>query len=230
MNRLNYLIFCFSSAMVFLRRLVGKCPNTYAYTKAIAEQLLNEDHGDIPLAIVRPSTVTAAMKEPMPGWIDNINGPTGIIAGVGKGFLRVVRSRPELVGDIIPVEFPIHLMIAVAWYTATTKYYPAVNDEKLCFLSKCFFIGRSKEVKVYNSSTGDDNPLNWGQFRTYGFEAWMDHPGCDMLWYPSISFISGEWTYKIAAFLFHYLPAYTLDFFMHLIGRQPKLVRFSPFY
>ena len=126
---------------------MGKCPNTYAYTKAIAEQLLREEHGDIPLAIVRPSTVTAAFKEPLPGWIDNINGPTGktftykkkkknsldalklkwnfilgIIAGVGKGFLRVVHSKPELVGDMIPVEFPIHLMIAVAWYTATQKY------------------------------------------------------------------------------------------------------------
>ena len=38
---------------------------------------MREEHGDIPLAIVRPSTVTAALKEPMPGWIDNINGPTG---------------------------------------------------------------------------------------------------------------------------------------------------------
>lgn len=46
---------------------------------------------------------------------------SGIIAGVGKGFLRVVHSKPELVGDMIPVEFPIHLMIAVAWYTATHK-------------------------------------------------------------------------------------------------------------
>ena len=31
----------------------------------------------IPLVIVRPSIVTASYKEPMPGWIDNINGPTG---------------------------------------------------------------------------------------------------------------------------------------------------------
>lgn len=85
-------------------------------------------------------------------------------------------------------------------------------------------IDRSKEVKVYNCSTGDHNPLNWGQFRTYGFETWMKHPGCDMLWYPSISFISGEYSYRIAAFLFHYLPAYTIDFLSRLIGRQPKLV------
>jgi len=60
--------------------LVGKAPNVYAYTKALGEQLL--DRGckldKIPLVIVRPSIVTAAMKEPMPGWIDNLNGPSGL--------------------------------------------------------------------------------------------------------------------------------------------------------
>ncbi len=36
-----------------------------------------EECGGIPLAIVRPTIVTAAMKEPIPGWVDNLNGPTG---------------------------------------------------------------------------------------------------------------------------------------------------------
>ena len=63
--------------MVLVCRLVGNCPNTYAYTKAFAEQLLRQEHGQIPVAIVRPTIVTAAMKEPLPGWIDNLNGPTG---------------------------------------------------------------------------------------------------------------------------------------------------------
>ena len=61
-------------------RLVGKCPNVYAYTKALGEQLVRNQctlH-KIPLVIVRPSTVTAAMNEPFPGWIDNLNGPSGI--------------------------------------------------------------------------------------------------------------------------------------------------------
>ena len=61
---------------IFLR-LIGQCPNTYTYTKALAEQILEIERGDIPLAIVRPSIVTAAEKEPQPGWIDNLNGPTG---------------------------------------------------------------------------------------------------------------------------------------------------------
>ena len=58
-------------------RLVGQCPNTYTYTKALAEQLLERECVVIPLAIVRPSIVTAAEHEPLPGWVDNLNGPTG---------------------------------------------------------------------------------------------------------------------------------------------------------
>jgi len=43
----------------------------------LAEQVLERECGNIPVVIVRPSIVTAAEKEPYPGWIDNINGPTG---------------------------------------------------------------------------------------------------------------------------------------------------------
>ena len=100
---------------------MGKCPNTYTFTKAVSEKLLEEERGDVPMAIVRPSVVTGALKEPMPGWVDNINGPTGVIAGGAMGVLRVVRSDVKLVIDLIPVDIVINLMIAVAWYTATTQ-------------------------------------------------------------------------------------------------------------
>lgn len=60
-----------------ISRLVGNCPNTYTYTKALAEQVLEMECGNVPLTIVRPSIVAAAAKEPYAGWIDHINGPTG---------------------------------------------------------------------------------------------------------------------------------------------------------
>ncbi len=107
---------------LFYYRLVGTCPNTYIYTKSVAEQLLKEEKGDIPLVIVRPSIVMGSAKEPMPGWIDNINGPIGVLVGGSKGFLKVTRSNPDLVGDMIPVDYTINLMIALAWYTANHKY------------------------------------------------------------------------------------------------------------
>lgn len=35
--------------------LIGKRPNTYTFTKALTEQMLLEEAGNLPVAIVRPS-------------------------------------------------------------------------------------------------------------------------------------------------------------------------------
>ena len=104
-----------------------KRPNTYIFTKAIAEKLLEEEHGDVSMAIARPSVVTGALKEPMPGWIDNFNGPTGVIAGGAMGVLRVIRSNAKVVIYLTPVDIVINLMLAVAWYTATTQHKYELN-------------------------------------------------------------------------------------------------------
>ena len=47
-------------------QLIGDKPNTYTYTKQLAEYLLIKEAGDMPIAIVRPSIVGAAWKEPVP--------------------------------------------------------------------------------------------------------------------------------------------------------------------
>jgi fatty acyl-CoA reductase len=101
--------------------LIGKRPNTYTYTKALAETLFVKDAATLPAAIVRPSIVAAAWKEPIPGWIDNLNGATGLIVGAGKGLIRSILCYREKTADLIPVDVPINLMIAVGWYTAVKR-------------------------------------------------------------------------------------------------------------
>ncbi|KAL6433538.1 hypothetical protein ACFW04_006553 [Cataglyphis niger] len=68
--------------------LIADRPNTYTFTKALAERMLQRERGSLPVAIVRPSIVLASYREPVAGWLDNCNGPTGIIAAAGKGFFR----------------------------------------------------------------------------------------------------------------------------------------------
>ena len=58
--------------------IIGIFPNTYTFTKAMAEKVLEENASDLPVAIMRPSIVVASWKEPIPGWVDNLNGPTGM--------------------------------------------------------------------------------------------------------------------------------------------------------
>ena len=37
------------------------------------------------MVIFRPSIVVSAMREPVPGWIDNFNGPMGMLVGCAVG-------------------------------------------------------------------------------------------------------------------------------------------------
>ncbi len=87
-------------------------PNTYTYTKAIAETLVFQECKDfIPCAIIRPSIVGASWREPFPGWIDNFNGPTALFAAIGKGILRTMLGNFNSTADIIPVDIPVNLMV-----------------------------------------------------------------------------------------------------------------------
>ena len=80
------------------RLTIGERPNTYTFTKAIAEQLINEERGELPIAIVRPSIVGGAIEEPMPGWVDNLNGPMGLVATGGHG---IVRSKLSFIYNVM---------------------------------------------------------------------------------------------------------------------------------
>ena len=45
--------------------LMSPMPNTYIFTKQLAESLLASEGEGLPIAIVRPSIVTATWKEPV---------------------------------------------------------------------------------------------------------------------------------------------------------------------
>lgn len=67
------------------------------------------------------SLVTAAWKEPIPGWIENLNGPTGLIVGAGKGVIRTMHCNENYVADIMPVDLAINAVVVAAWHVGSTK-------------------------------------------------------------------------------------------------------------
>lgn len=46
-------------------KLIGNLPNTYTYTKKLAELVVATESGDLPITIVRPSIIGASWKEPV---------------------------------------------------------------------------------------------------------------------------------------------------------------------
>jgi alcohol-forming fatty acyl-CoA reductase len=64
------------SMAVAQKDILGVHPNTYTYTKRLAEILVRDDYNNakLPVCIVRPSIVGPSYKEPLPGWVDSLNG------------------------------------------------------------------------------------------------------------------------------------------------------------
>ena len=44
--------------------------NTYAFTKAMGEMVVEDTKGELPVIIIRPSIIESTFKEPIPGWIE----------------------------------------------------------------------------------------------------------------------------------------------------------------
>lgn len=122
-------------------KLVGQRPNTYTFTKSVAEALVGTmgkgilEHGcgvctmwltmrtplcvraapgkGLPIAVIRPSIVGSAWREPFPGWVDNFNGPAGLALAAGTGILRVLPGIPATAADIIPVDTCVGVCVCV---------------------------------------------------------------------------------------------------------------------
>lgn len=78
-------------------------PNTYTYTKSMAESLLKRREGRLRFAVYRPTIVESALRFPFTGWNESFNGSAPLAYVMGSWF-RAVPARPDAPFDVIPVD------------------------------------------------------------------------------------------------------------------------------
>ena len=86
----------------------------YSFTKAMAERAVIELHGDLPLSIVRPSIIESALEQPFPGWLEGFRMAEPIILAFGRGMLTDFSGLPDSALDIIPADYVVNTVLAVA--------------------------------------------------------------------------------------------------------------------
>jgi long-chain acyl-CoA synthetase len=79
-------------------------PNLYTQTKSLAESLLIEQAGQVPLALARPAIVESSWRDPFPGWKEGLHTSAPITYALSEGPLRALPARADLVLDVIPVD------------------------------------------------------------------------------------------------------------------------------
>ncbi|KAK4591650.1 hypothetical protein RGQ29_016186 [Quercus rubra] len=86
--------------------------NTYVFTKAMGEMLINSMRGDVPVVIIRPSVIESSIKEPFPGWIQGNRMLDPLILSYGKGHLPGFLADPKAIIDVVPLDMVVNASIA----------------------------------------------------------------------------------------------------------------------
>ncbi|CAI0553359.1 unnamed protein product [Linum tenue] len=88
-------------------------PNTYTFTKAMAEMVMVDSKGDIPLVIIRPTMVTSTFQDPFPGWLEGVRTLDGFIVSYARGRLKCIVHRPDVILDLIPADIVVDATIGI---------------------------------------------------------------------------------------------------------------------
>lgn len=88
----------------------------YTFTKAMAERVAEEMWADTGhrVSFVRPSIIESAMTKPYPGWIDGYKVADPLIMAYGRGALPEFPGLADSILDIIPVDFVVNVIVALA--------------------------------------------------------------------------------------------------------------------
>ncbi|KAJ9598008.1 hypothetical protein L9F63_026887, partial [Diploptera punctata] len=194
----------------YLRELQSIC-KFFSY---IPEKLVTDQFPHLPIAIARPSIVTPAWKEPLPGWVDSLNGPIGLLVGGGKGVIRSMHCKGEYHSEVIPVDFAINGLMQIAWKIGVCK-------DKL------------KEIPVYNMTASAVKRVPWQEILDKGRKIVYENPFEMTIWYPDGNIRSSRFMHNLCVIFLHWLPAYFIDLLLfifrqkrfHLHGRIQRKIQ-----
>lgn len=185
-------------------KLSGFAPNTYTFTKGLAEQICYDYRHELPLVIFRPSIVINTENEPIPGWIENYNGPAGILSAHAAGIVRTFFVSIDCNMNCIPVDVSIKAIIVAAW--------------KKSFSSR-------DDLPIYNSAAEPDKALS-NQF-LYEESDYFSHriPMMKMLWAPKGHITTNRTLFFVLFFLYQVIPAFCIDTVLRFCKIKPFLLK-----
>jgi len=113
-------------------------PNTYTYTKSMAESLLAARKG-LRVSMLRPSIVESSLQYPFPGWNESFNGSAPLAYVMGSWF-RMVPAKPDAPFDVIPVDQVAKAMFiagaALLEHREAPVYHVGTSDLHRCSVGR----------------------------------------------------------------------------------------------
>jgi alcohol-forming fatty acyl-CoA reductase len=96
-------------------------PNTYTFTKSLAESLIGSRGADLPVAVVRPSIVESSTAQPFRGWNEGINTSAPLSYLLGTYFRQLPTNERKCL-DVIPVDLVCRGITLIAAAVVTRRH------------------------------------------------------------------------------------------------------------
>ncbi|KAL6902412.1 hypothetical protein ACP4OV_005288 [Aristida adscensionis] len=131
--------------------------DTYVFTKAMGEMVINSMRGEIPVVTIRPSVIESTWRDPFPGWMEGNRMMDPVVLYYGKGQLSGFLADPDGVLDVVPADMVVNATLA----------------------SMARHGGAAPGMHVYHVASSTVNPLVFGDLSRFLFQHFTRCPYSD---------------------------------------------------
>ena len=132
-------------------------PNTYTFSKSLAESLILRRGAGLPIAIARPSIVESSTQAPFRGWNEGINTSAPLSYLLGTYFRQLPTNARKCL-DIIPVDMVCRGMTLIAAALVERRHEPvyqlATSGTNPCDMGRSIELTGLAHRKHYRAQQG----------------------------------------------------------------------------
>lgn len=131
-------------------------PNTYVFTKAMGEMLVEQLKENLSVVIIRPTIVTSTFKEPFPGWAEGVRTIDSLAVAYGKGKLSCFLGDLKAIVDAIPADMVVNAILVA---TVAHANHPSDPSDA-----------------IYHVGSSLRRPLRYANLQDYGLRYFTAKP------------------------------------------------------
>lgn len=104
----------------------------------------------------------------MPGWLDNFNGPIGLLVACGAGVMMTNYANPNIKADVVAIDVTVQGLL-LAGYKIGNRFGPMTLD---------------KPLDVLHCSRGNVKPITFGELAEAAKRLVRQNPFEKFVWVP----------------------------------------------
>lgn len=144
----------------------------------------------------------------MSGWVDNYNGPVGLMIPIGIGFSRILLGRAETPLNFVPVDYVSNSLIAVIAQSVTQFEENAKQGVKL------------DQVPIYNFGVDKKTCVKIEGIIRHGVAVCSRHPFENTAWAPSSGITTSIFIYSLFFYCLQLLPGLIIEGVLRILKKK----------